>query len=501
MKKIIYIIILILFSSCSNSSSSIEKMAEHKEVEVKIGFIGANLSTIDEKVEDVRYEDRIYKIKSGGIWRMVDLKEEEKLDILFYTGEVESRSVYNSLYRGEFFSKLLEEFNFDFLVPEENLWINEKREDKVYLDKSILLSNIVPKNPSGTKWNRSYIKTINEEKVGFISIKKEDVLSKDFLSIDVEETINEKVKDLKSENINKIILITDIEEIKLKKLIEKTRGISFIFKEGETNKQISSTNYKNKDRKKIKFYEMSKNYNFYGNITLKFNSNGDVIDVEDNSKLIYGKEIKGFDSSGVFGKTNNFLFLGQILESELDIKKISENKVLQEKYQKEIDGAVYYSEKKIGYNNQTMSKKELLEGLNNTIYKEYGENIDIIIQNLGVLNEGLRYGEIKVKDLYEIQKKDESYFIIVLTGKKIEEIIDSWNNKQGDKLIIKNSKFPIVGENKLIYEKEYRVLLNSELYETSLKIEKKKKDKISRDILYFLKKYIEENKKSIDSSN
>lgn len=388
-------------------------------------------------------------VQTGGYARIItklnELKKVKPNSLTLNAGDTFQGTLYYSLFKGEADAVAMNLISWDAYTLGNHEFDDGDEGLKTFLDRlndniPVISSNVVPSNNSILKnyWTPYTIKELNGQKIGIIGI---DVVSKtknssnpssEITFLDEVETAQKYIDELKTQGINKIVVLThqgfdvDLE------MAKKLTGVDVIIG-GDSHTLLGnfsniglnsiSNEYpvktKSKDNKRVCIAQSWEYAHILGNMDVMFDDNGDIIACAGNPLLLVGEDL-GIENKNVAVVTEDTDAVAKIKEFE---DKVSAKKAT----------VIGVSSEKLGHNRIPGDKRDgvsilpLGSDIAPIVAKSFYDlsNLaDACIQNAGGVRVAVEAGNITIGDAYTLLPFSNTLFEIKITGSEIKQVLE-----------------------------------------------------------------------------
>lgn len=448
-----------------------------KPMELNIIHINDHHSHLEPSELDFKIDGIKTKVKLGGYPEVVsvikELKKTKKNPLVVHAGDAITGTLYFTLFRGSADAEMMNLTGFDYFTLGNHEFDAGNEGLKKFLDYlkvPILSSNVVPNKGSILEgyWKPYAIKEIDGQKIGIIGLDvvKKTVESsspgKDIVFTDEVETAQKYADILKAQGINKIILISHGGAHKNLEIAKKVTGIDvivtgdthYLFGNDDTRK-VGLNVFAEYPRKiyspngdpvyVMEGWEYSK---LVGNLTVKFDKNGVITEVEANPIIPihldskFTRKDKNGQKYDPTGEERENIIKSLLSMKTFQVAKADKQaaKVL-EKYSKEkkllgdaevgvITGDVMPGGSANRIPNTANPKGSIatrfIAETMLTQMRSFGENshIDLTIQNSGGVRADINPGKMTYNDAYTLLPFGNTLYLFEMSGKEVKQVLE-----------------------------------------------------------------------------
>lgn len=353
-----------LLSACGGKTSSSKPSDESSNGgSLTIIHINDHHSHLDESTLKLKLAGEKTYTKVGGFPRVAaaikNLRTEHKDAVTIHAGDAITGDLYYALFKGEADAALMNEVCFDYFALGNHEFDDGDAGLKRFLDylaqgdcnTQVLAANVIPKvgvSPLAAKSTTDYfkaysVKEIAGEKVGFIGIdianktKNSSSPDKTTQFLDEAKTAQKYIDELKTQGVNRVVLITHYQYENDKKLAAKLDGVDVIIG-GDSHSLLGSfskygldpagsypTQVKDKSGNLVCIAQAWEYSHVVGSLSVTFDKDGVVTRCEGTPYLLVGDSFKR--KKKVAGKSKKVELQGD--EREAVLNAIKADKQLQ----------------------------------------------------------------------------------------------------------------------------------------------------------------------------
>lgn len=457
--KISLVVFIAIFSGCSTKDIS-----QSKPFKTTIIHINDHHSHVDSEKIALTIDNEAIEADIGGFARVVtrinQLQKTKTNPITLHAGDALQGTMYYTVFKGEVDAKLMNLVKWDaFELGNHEFDDGDEELNKFLkeLNTTILASNVIA-NKNSPLYDRTKPYKIIEREDQKIAIIGVDVAfktkyssrpSKNIEFLDEIESVNKYVKELKSQGINKVILLSHFGLENDLKLASQIEGVDIIIG-GDSHSLMgdydmiglksSTKDYpiitRSKDGKRVCIVQAWEYSHAVGALNVKFDEFGDVKECSGYASLLFDLNTK---NKKLLNAVRLYPQLDIVKEDEKALEIIKSYKSQLDKKQKEIVG---YNKKYIGHNRIPFDKSDGVSSL------EYGSEIapliakafylksktaSFAIQNAGGVRSGLNSGNITIEDVYKLLPFSNTLIEFKMSGKDIKELLEDAFSSTFDK--------------------------------------------------------------------
>ncbi|TQV62069.1 MAG: NAD nucleotidase [Sulfurovum sp.] len=457
--KIGFMIFIAILSGCSTKDIS-----HLKPLKTTIIHINDHHSHINSEKIALNIDNEAVEAEIGGFARVVsrinELQKRKINPITLHAGDALQGTMYYTVFKGEVDAKLMNLISWDAFELGNHEFDDGDDELNRFLkdlNTTVLASNVVVNQNSSLHNRIKPYKIIirDNQKIAIIGIdvayktKYSSRPSKNVEFWDEIQSVNKYIKELKTQGINKFIVLSHFgleNDIKLAFQIE---GVDVIIG-GDSHSLMgdydmiglksATKDYpiitKSKDNKKVCIAQSWEYSYAVGALNVKFDEFGDIKECSGYVDLLFDFNTK---NKKLLDTVRLYPQLKIVKEDEKALEIIRSYKSQLDKKQKEIVG---FNKKYIGHNRIPFDKIDGVSSL------EYGSeiapliakafylksnNASFAIQNAGGVRSGLTSGNITIEDVYKLLPFSNTLIEFKMSGKEVKELLEDAFSSTFDK--------------------------------------------------------------------
>lgn len=442
--------------------------------QLAIGHINDTHSHLESETMDLMFNNVETRTEVGGFSRVVtklnEIKDNNDNVLILNAGDTFQGTLYYSLFKGQADSAMLNMLDWDALALGNHEFDDGDQHLADYLDSltldssKVLAANITAPsgNPLENKWSNYTIKTFsNGEKVGIIGIdisgktKNSSNPSDEIVFADELTTAQANIDELKSQGINKIVLLTHVGLDNDKSYASQLDGVDVIIG-GDSHSlmgDFSSVGLTSHDNaypfetrdlqgKKVCIAQAWQYSYIVGDLNIVFDENGDVKYCNGRPTLLVGETFLQKNGNGdrvaVSDEVKSKIELEIARNANLEI--VTKDSATAEKLATFSEDVETQKATVIGTASQTLGHNRIpgdkKDGVNDlalgsdiapivakSFYAAY-KPADAAIQNAGGVRIAVNQGDVTMDTAYTLLPFANTLFEIKMTGSEIKQVLE-----------------------------------------------------------------------------
>lgn len=296
-----------------------------KPLELTILHINDHHSHLDPEPLELKSNDKTYVIEAGGMARVASLiktlKQRSKNPLVLHAGDAMSGTLYFTLFKGQADVELMNEIGFDAFTLGNHEFDEGDEVLARFIDKAkfpVVTANVEALKGSvlDGKWKPYIIKEIGGHKVGIIGLEtaqKTSASSRPSSAISFYDEIfraQRYVEELRSQEVDKVILLSHFGYENDQRLAQQTKGIDVII-DGDSHTLLGDfsrvglgssgqypTKVRSSDGKEVCIAQAWEYSKAVGELHVLFDDKGDVVSCNGKTHLVSGENIYLKDAKG-----------------------------------------------------------------------------------------------------------------------------------------------------------------------------------------------------------
>ncbi|RQW07267.1 NAD nucleotidase, partial [candidate division KSB1 bacterium] len=299
--------------------------AAQKPFELSIIHINDHHSHLDPEPLELKNNGKTYEIEAGGMARVASqikaLKQRSRNTLVLHAGDAMSGTLYFTLFKGQADVELMNEIGFDAFTLGNHEFDEGDEVLARFIDKAnfaIITANVEVLKGSELydKWKPYIIKEIDGQKVGIIGLEtaqKTSASSRPSSAVSFYDEIlrtQRYADELRSQGIDKIILLSHFGYENDQRLAQKVKGIDVII-DGDSHTLLGDfsaiglastgkypTIVRSSEGKEVCIAQAWEYSKAVGELHVVFDKSGDVLSCSGKAHLISGDNIYLKDAKG-----------------------------------------------------------------------------------------------------------------------------------------------------------------------------------------------------------